>query len=287
MTSRTILAMLAIPAAALGLYAQEGPTMVAQSAVGAIGFASGTGSNVRYFTQDFTFSGRTVTGQPYSADEKTQSVQTLADGTRITNTTTTRVYRDSQGRMRRETTLPALPGQSKPHEMISISDPVSGANYTLDPESKTAHQMPAMVLAAEMKMRAETEARVHQMQAIGPVTSEVRIVSSGATGIMKHEDLGTDVVEGVSATGSRDTSTIEAGEIGNDRPITITNERWMSPELQMEVKSVHSDPRMGETTHTVTNINRSEPDASLFQVPSDYKMDESKPVQTIHRELRP
>jgi len=283
MTTRTIFAMLAVPATAIGLYAQEGPTLMAQGAVGTIGF--GEPGNFHYFTQEFTFSGRPVTGQPYSADEKTESVQTLADGTRITNTTITRVYRDSQGRMRRETSIPALPGQSKPHTMITISDPVSGANYTLDPGSKTAHQMPSMAIGAEVKMMAEAQARVHESHESGPVTSEVRIIRSGSTGAMKHEDLGTDVIEGVSAKGSRDTSIIEAGEIGNDRPITITNERWVAPDLQIEVKSLHSDPRMGETTHAVTNINRAEPDASLFQVPADYKIDEPKPVQTIHREL--
>ena len=65
--------------------------------------------------------------------------------------------------------------------------------------------------------------------------------------------------------------------MGNERPITITSERWYSPELQVEVKSVRNDPRMGQTTHTLTNISRAEPDASLFQVPADLKMEDGKP----------
>jgi hypothetical protein len=73
--------------------------------------------------------------------------------------------------------------------------------------------------------------------------------------------------------------------MGNERPIEIKSERWYSPELQTEVKSVHSDPRMGQTTHTLTNVSRAEPDISLFKVPSDYTKDEGKPgTQVRHFE---
>lgn len=285
MTKMTF-AILAVPATAICLFAQGGgQVMVAQGAVGAIAFPDQPA--VHYFTQEFTFNGRTVTGQPYSADEKTESVQSLADGTHITNTTTTRVYRDGEGRTRREMSMPALPGDSKPHLLISISDPVAGVSYTLDPETKTAHQGPMMGYAFEAKLKAERAAQTMAMTAPGPVTtkSEVRIIRSDKSANVKREDLGTNVIDGVNVKGSRETSVIDVGEIGNDRPITITNERWFAPDLQIEVKSVHSDPRMGDTTHTVTNINRTEPDPSLFQVPSDYKLEQGpKPMQTFHVE---
>ena len=64
--------------------------------------------------------------------------------------------------------------------------------------------------------------------------------------------------------------TIPTGQIGNDRPIQIVNERWFSTELEMLVKSRNADPRFGETTYEMMNISRGEPDSSLFQVPSDY-----------------
>jgi hypothetical protein len=307
MKTRMIFATLAVPATAMGLFAQDNVSviraqklddegvMMAQGPNEVIRFAPSTGGNM-FFTQEFSFNGRPVTGAPYSADEKTESVQTLADGTHITNTTATRVYRDSQGRTRREVSLPILMGDSQTHTMITISDPVSGVSYSLDPENKIAHQMPAMAMAAEAKMKAEahmkeainlrtsdqvtgTAIRTGGAEGGGPVTSEVRIVRSGNFAPGKHEDLGTNVFEGISAKGSRETNTIEAGQMGNDRPITITSERWYSPDLQIEVKSVHSDPRTGETTHTVTNINRTEPDPTLFQVPSDYKLDEGPKVR--------
>jgi len=91
---------------------------------------------------------------------------------------------------------------------------------------------------------------------------------------VNQEQLGTQAVEGVAAEGTRTTFTIAAGKIGNDRPIVTVNERWYSQELQAVVLSKNSDPRMGETTYRLTNIDRSEPDPSLFQVPADYTVEE-------------
>jgi TonB family protein len=86
----------------------------------------------------------------------------------------------------------------------------------------------------------------------------------------RNESLGKQAIEGVEAEGTRKTVEIPAGEIGNERPIEIVFERWYSPELQVVVMTKHSDPRFGETTYRLTNINRSEPARELFEVPADY-----------------
>jgi hypothetical protein len=83
-------------------------------------------------------------------------------------------------------------------------------------------------------------------------------------------DLGTQTIEGVPAQGTRVTRTIPAGQFGNEQPMVITTETWYSPDLKVLVMSKSNDPRMGDTTYTLTNIQRSEPAASLFQVPDDY-----------------
>jgi hypothetical protein len=88
----------------------------------------------------------------------------------------------------------------------------------------------------------------------------------------KKELLGTRMIEGVSAEGMRQVVTIPAGEIGNVAPIEIVDENWYSPELQVPVMTRHSDPRAGETIYRLTNINRSEPARSLFEVPADYRI---------------
>jgi hypothetical protein len=79
-------------------------------------------------------------------------------------------------------------------------------------------------------------------------------------------------MEGVMVNGVRTTRTIPAGQIGNERPITIVTEVWMSPELKTVVYSKRSDPRMGEQTFRLSNITRTEPNPALFAVPADFKV---------------
>jgi TonB family protein len=103
-----------------------------------------------------------------------------------------------------------------------------------------------------------------------PASGGYRVEYFGGGKRAKAESLGKQLVEGVQAEGTRTTVTIAAGEIGNDLPISIVNERWYSPELETVVMSRQSDPRFGETIYRLTNIDRSEPDKSLFEVPGDY-----------------
>src|SRR2546428_519360 len=104
----------------------------------------------------------------------------------------------------------------------------------------------------------------------GPRPQNHQLSSSSA----KTESLGTQAIEGLQAEGTRTTFTIPAGQIGNDRPIDIVDERWYSPDLQVVVLSKHSDPRMGEHVYRLTNITRAEPARTLFEVPSDYTVTE-------------
>lgn len=92
---------------------------------------------------------------------------------------------------------------------------------------------------------------------------------------IKSEDLGTQMVEGVSAEGKRTTLIIAAGDIGNEQPIHVVTETWYSPELQVVVLRKHTDPRQGEITYRLSNLNRAEPSRSLFEVPADYTVKES------------
>ena len=98
-----------------------------------------------------------------------------------------------------------------------------------------------------------------------------------ANGTLKKDDLGTQSINGLSAQGTRYTRTIPAGQVGNDKPIIVVSERWYSPDLQIVVKSTRTDPRLGQTTYTVTNIQRAEPTATLFAVPAGYTVQDAKP----------
>jgi hypothetical protein len=89
------------------------------------------------------------------------------------------------------------------------------------------------------------------------------------------ENLKPQMVNGVTAQGTKVTNTIPRGQIGNDREIVVVTERWVSNDLQMLVKSVNTDPRFGDTTYEVTRIIQGPQDGSLFQVPSDYTQPEA------------
>ena len=82
--------------------------------------------------------------------------------------------------------------------------------------------------------------------------------------------IGERRIEGLKVTGSRLEFTIAAGEVGNEQPITVRTDQWFSPELGVVVSSTHNDPMIGQTTYRLEQINRAEPDASLFAVPADY-----------------
>ncbi len=211
------------------------------------------------------FSGdKVVTGAPYSAQAVTEHTQTLPDGNAIHTSTTANVYRDSQGRTRREQEIGAIgpwAAQGTPRKVISISDPVAGFIHILNPDTQVARQMPF---------------RAHAGAWRGAETARHKPENSN----VKTESLGTQVISGVTAEGTRITRTIPAGQVGNQAPLVITIERWYSPELQTDVMRKEVNPQFGETTFQLTNILRVEPDASLFQVPHNYTIKSGRPSTT-------
>jgi hypothetical protein len=210
--------------------------------------------------------GKVVKGAPFSASAATETTQTLQDGTTIHRTTTSNLYRDSQGRSRSDLTLSVfgpLQAAGKTHTMTVIADPVAGTHYVLDADRKIAHQMRPHGHGAGNAQSPEAAQAFQQKM-------EARLQQDEASGAVKKEILGTQTIDGIAAEGTRITRTIPAGQIGNDRAIQIVFERWYSPDLQILVKSTRTDPRFGTTTYTLSNIQRTEPVASLFTVPSDY-----------------
>ena len=293
------------------------------------------GDNFIFVASEMNSDGKVVKGAPYSAQAVTETTQTLSDGNRIVNKSTATIYRDSEGRTRREQTLRVMgpfATAGEPPQTIFINDPVAGVNYALDTRSKVAHKMPPMRF--EFKMRfpegegpsagigtgvgggigggvgvrtsapsppgmsapmvfertapppgvqvegppppglpGEGAVRVFERSAAPPPGGEGGMVfqwQGAREDNARNESLGKQEIEGVEAEGTRKTIEIPAGEIGNERPIEIVFERWYSPDLQVVVMTKHSDPRFGETTYRLTNINRSEPAGELFQVPADY-----------------
>jgi hypothetical protein len=233
------------------------------------GFGHGPGGHdeIRFLGFEAGLGDKTVTGAPFSASFTTESTETLGDGNQIKHTSTGTIARDSQGRTRRDMTLPAfgpmaVAGQAAPH-VTFVNDPVAGTRYILEADTKTARQMPPPPDRSEFVKKGHTA---------GP--------GAGAAAADKetvNTSLGTQTIGGLTAEGTRYTRTIPAGQIGNAKPIVIVTERWYSADLQMVVMTKRSDPRSGDTTFQMTSIARTEPAASLFQVPADYTVAQMNP----------
>jgi hypothetical protein len=220
--------------------------------------------------------------------------QTLADGSHIVQTTTATVARDNDGRTVRVQKLSTMgpwrsadssPGNSQ--TLTSIFDPVAKEHIDYTSDSKVAHVLPmpplppgvveggevgvTMSVSGFAPAPAGAVGQAFAMQA-GPVT---RAVNEGVE--PKTESLGAKAIEGVQATGTRSTTTIPAGAIGNDKDLIITRETWYSAELKLVIQSTQNDPRFGQTTYSLTHIEQGPPDEALFQVPADYKVDKVVP----------
>jgi len=223
---------------------------------------------------------KTVTGVPLTAVLVVTRDTTLADGNKIHNESQSKIYRDSEGRVRRELAVDlATPATGKVNRnFIVINDPVAGKRYMLNPDNKTAHLMP---------QRGQRHANRAGDQSANAAPGGEGLVGPGGPGNVTKEQLGTKTVNGVQAEGVRVTRTIPAGAIGNDKPIEVVTERWYSPDLQMAVMTTHTDPMMGTVTTKVVSMVRGDPDPSLFQVPSDYKLQAGKTNQPMFLPNKP
>ncbi len=299
------------------------PTMPNVSIASAFGGGL-PGGTFDFVSTEMNFSGKTVKGAPYSATGVTERTQTLADGNRIVNKSTSRIYRDSEGRTRREQTINFINSftATNPAETprtIFINDPIAGVNYILNEKDRTARKLKnfsfdvnalrermtagktgiaavqwnngsangeKLVIINETKDGVTTTKEYRGKEAdeaLARIKSEGRDKAPAIASLQNHllrtntVQLGKQIIEGIEAEGTRMTTTISAGKIGNERDIDIVSERWYSPELQTVVMSKHDDPRTGTNVYRLTNITRDEPARTLFEVPADYTIKANEP----------
>jgi hypothetical protein len=264
------------------------------------------GGTFGWVASEMSFGGKPVKGAPYAAEAITESTQTLSDGNRIQRKSSASVYRDSEGRTRREQTLAAIgpwAASGEAPQTIFIDDSVAGVHYILNPKERTARKIMLKALVTvgdpvptgkEGEFTVALGASHQAMRVERRIAGPGQTVAFQASGTWESalpkpqtESLGKRVIEGVEADGTRNTMTIPAGQVGNELPIQVISETWFSPELQAVVMSKHTDPRMGETSYRLTGISRSEQSRSLFEVPADYKIEEGGPVIQRFRNRKP
>lgn len=243
----------------------------------------------RFDADGLEFERKLVKNAPFSATLIIETVHSSADGSSRTRTATSLIYRDAKGRTRRDRmpiqTSSAEPVRDPQPEITTITDPVAGFTYALEhrprlyrravfhssPESGSSDSRIVMTPAATAEAQAGNS-QVLPMPMSGGSRQALKTSRAISSSEIKNEQLGDREIEGVKAEGTRISTSVPAGAIGNEQAMEIIVERWYSPELETPVLIKRSDPRFGETVYRLTNIKRGDPPATLFSVPSEYKV---------------
>jgi hypothetical protein len=199
---------------------------------------------------------RLVTGAPYSAFGTSETVSTAADGSRVVRQNTIRMWRDSDGRTRSEFSLSSIGGPTPVEintKLTVIDDPTAGERYLLQPDGRVV-----VIPISACRVADEPDLTVGPPR---PANLPLRV--------SRPVRLGVRQVNGETATGSRVEATIPAGAMGNQQPVKMSAEQWYGRDLKVVVEATYRDPRTGETRYRLREIQRAEPDASLFRPPAE------------------
>ena len=223
-----------------------------------------------------------VVDAPLSAVLKREEVTKLLDGNRIVRTSSTRMLRDSQGRTRIEHVFP--PGSSLSSSgpsMVQVTDPLTGENFTLNMQQRTATMLPPFMPSPALQAPVAAPPLFPQF---GSPILGFSMGGMSSSRDLKETALGEKTIDGIRTVGKRADYTIPANTVGNQKPITIQLEQWFSPELGVVVLSTQRS-RVGiESTYKLEQIERDEPDRALFTVPADFtKEDISERLQQFRR----
>jgi hypothetical protein len=214
----------------------------------------------------------------FSAEVQVEAVWPQREGGTTLRKTTYLIYRDGQGRTRRDLMPDQTSAGTENRPRISvISDPVASVAYLVDHRTSTARKV---ALAGE---EVKSEAGAVQPNKRGTAPGFINIGTPNSQSVKTElprerraaeveEQLGEREIGGMLAEGTRFVRTVSIGAPANEKPIEITTEEWYSPELQTVVAITISDPRFGRSEYRLTNIIRGEPSPTLFVIPPTYKL---------------
>jgi hypothetical protein len=218
---------------------------------------------------------RPVEPLAFTAEFKVTHVQVLADGTSITRETKEIQARNGKGDfLHMQTMQQEMGAQLQDFQSTFITFVEDGSSLQWGSQNKVAtHQM---MPPKDQQQGCWADPQGNMRMSFGQHAARHQEQPSGLPMQFKmpertNEELGTDMIEGVSARGLRTTTTIPAGALGNDKPLVTTEESWMAKDLGMIVlRSIRNDPRNGKQTREVVNLKLGEPDSALFEPPADY-----------------
>jgi hypothetical protein len=231
------------------------------------------------------------TPQPYTAEFKITSVQTLANGATITRESTEIEARDSAGRSLRSSAGQALGVDRDPTSRTNVNDPAAGTQSQWDSRTKKAR---VYKLPPEGQRGCWSndggDFTISRYDGPGRPAPSATVLPGGSVLVpaRRHtpevEDLGTTTIQGYEAQGKRLTTTIPTGEVGNSEPIVIVNEHWSSPQFPLALRDINDDPRSGKRTRELVSLTPGEPDLSIFQPPQGYEVTEEELHQITCRQ---
>lgn len=187
------------------------------------------------------------------------------------------VVRDSQGRIyqERRTLVPDGSDQDSKIRSIEISDPAQHTKYFCNAEltlcalrgyffvQPAAQTKPAPVKANGGARPVANGGVVGPLAAMRPNQQNPNVI---------HTELGTSSIEGLDAVGTKETLTIAPGKVGNSAPVEMSKEFWYSPQLDLNLRVVRTDPLHGDQSFAVTDITLGEPDPQRFVIPAKCKI---------------
>jgi hypothetical protein len=193
-----------------------------------------------------------IPGKPFSARDNIDWTRTLEDGSTVTLHLDAALARDSRGRIYRERHgfIPA--GSNKPSPLYDI--------HLYDPESRS--QLLCNGIRRSCVLSDWKPETAFSMRPEGPFDHGTRTLA--------RESLGSQVIGGIYANGTRETITILPGTAGNNHAIVTTREYWYSDELQTNLAVTRINPAEGKQAIWLSNISRDEPDPNLWKVPSGF-----------------
>lgn len=199
-----------------------------------------------------------IPDKPFTAQSSIEWTRTLGDGNTVTTHVVVALARDGSGRMYRERRffVPANSERKAPLTEIHVYDPVSRSQFVC-----VMRTQKCMISNYAPRLSFET-------RPAGP--------SADGKSTLARENLGQDTLEGISVTGTRETTTLSPGVRGNERQLEFTREFWYSEELQTNLSVTRIDPLDGKQVIRLFEITRGEPDSHLFEIPTGFTVSDTR-----------
>jgi hypothetical protein len=203
-------------------------------------------------------------GMPLTGKSSIQWTRTLEDGSTVTVHLEANLARDSAGHMYRErrSFVPANSDQEPRLNEIMLFDPAARTKTTCTLATKKC-------LVTNYYPRRE-----FVLQPPGPFANNTRFLA--------REDLGENTINGMSVVGTRETTTINPGVVGNDKALVSTREFWYSAAIRTNLMVTRIDPREGKQVIQLIDLSLAEPDPRTFEIPEGYTVvDGRTPARTV------